>query len=213
MATQLEIARASGARIYRLHATSGLITGVSADGVIAAWRNPSADVPQHLLAIVCRARTVSGFTAAQQLALSAHWVTAFGSPAANYTGGTDLSDPATPAYNLLNQPLTASLDPYTAERTKSVLASGNVRIATTSALSHAGSPTIRTQPFARDSFSELATGASIHKGFCDAFFPVRDDDPPQMLGQNAGFIVKLPVALGAGGTVEFDLDVLWYERP
>jgi hypothetical protein len=212
MATAAQLARASGARLFRMSAVSGLITGVAQDGVVFAHLNPSSTVVQHLVEVQLKYRTVAGFTSAQEMALAASWVTAFGSPAANYTSGTDLSDPASnPAYVHLNQPLGSSVS-FTDERTKSVLASGNVRIADTGALSHAGSPTIKSQPFAWDNFSELAAGASIHKGFFD-FKWQPSNDAEGKLGENAGFVVRPPVAMGAGGTGRFHISYVWYEIP
>jgi hypothetical protein len=212
MATAAQLARASGARLFRMSAVSGLVTGVSADGVILAHRNPSAEVNQTPIEIRVKARTVAGFTAAQELAVAGHWVTAFDAASpANYAGGTDLSNPASnPAYVNLSVPLDTNYS-YTDERTKSVLVTGNVRIATTAALTHAGTPVIKSQPFAWDSFSELAAAATVNKGFAD--FVWRPSNGSEIsLGSNAGFIIKLPVGLGAGGTVRYAVEYVWAER-
>src|SRR5690348_3260205 len=97
MSTPAQLVRSGGGKLFRLTATSGLITGVSANGVLFAWRNPSSEKTQHFIDVRARARTVSGFTGAQEVAIAAHWVSSFA--AANYSGGTDLSDPASnPAY-------------------------------------------------------------------------------------------------------------------
>src|SRR6185436_19065476 len=87
---------------FNLSARSGLVAGaVSADGVLFAWRNPPTkidtttnQVAQRIKMLVVKARTVTGFPTAQEIALSAHFVSVFGSPVADYTGGTDLSDQA-----------------------------------------------------------------------------------------------------------------------
>ena len=212
MATAAQLARASGGRIFRMSAVSGLVAGVSADGVIFAHRNPSADVPQQLLELRVKGRTVSGFTTAQENAAAAHWVTAFDAASpANYSGGTDLSDPASnPAYINLSVPLDSNYS-YTDQRTKSNLVSGNVRIAATSALTHGGTPVIKSQPFAWDNFAELAAGATVNKGFFDILWRP-SNGAENMMGSNGGFIIKLPVALGAGGTVRYDVEYIWVER-
>jgi len=203
--------KTAGANIFRLGATSGLITGTSANGVILAWRNPSSEKAQRLLYLALKLRTVSGFTAAQEVALAAHVVTSFAT--ANYSGGTDLSDPASnPAYVNAGLMLNSAYS-YTTPRTKSVLATGNVRIATTGALTHAGSPVIQSQPFLWDTFSELATVATVQKGLCDLIYaPDRDVDHHLDFGSDAGFVVRLPIALGAGGTVRLNVEAVWAER-
>lgn len=200
--------QSSGGKIYRLAAVSGLITGVSADGVLFAFRNPtSSGKPLHLLDVRARARTIAGFTAAQELALGAHFVSSF--VAANYSGGTDLSNPASnPAYVLEGASLDAATS-YTVTRSESVLATGNVRIAGTDALTHAGSPVIRSQPFAYDAYADLAAAATVQKGRLDLGYAPELSQP---LGEDAGFIVKAPIALGAGGTVRLFVEVRWFER-
>jgi len=211
MATPAQLARASGARIFRMSAVSGLITTVTSNGVVFAHRNPSASVVQHLVELVVKYRTVAGFTSAQEMALAASWATAFGATPANYTGGTDLSDPASnPAYVNLGVPLGSSYS-YTDERTRSVLASGNVRIADTAALSHAGTPTINSQPFAWDNFSELAAAGTVNKGFFD-FKWQPSNDAEGAMGENAGFVIRPPITMGAGGTGRFQVSYVWYER-
>ncbi len=207
MTTSAPFARSSGGRLFRLAATSGLITGVSANGVIFAWRNPSTDKPQHLAYLKAKWRTVAGFTAAQEMALALHLVSSF--DGANYTGGTDLSDPASsPAYVRPDAGFGASL---TQNRIESVLVSGNVRIADTGALSHGGSPVIQSQPFLWESFAELAAAATVHKGHADLVYD------PQVQGElvlatSGGFIIRPPIALGAGGTGRLSVEVGWYER-
>jgi len=204
--TTADSIRSSGGRLFRLAATSGLITGVSADAVLFAWRNPSADKLQFLQSLRVRWRTVAGFTAAQEMAVAAHLVSSFA--AANYTGGTDLSNPASsPAFVRRDAAFGASL---TENRSESVLATGNVRIADTGALSHAGSPVIAAHALLRDSFAELAAAATVPKGKLDLDFDPRDEGE-QQLGHDGGFIVRAPVAMGAGGTGRLSVEVCWYE--
>jgi hypothetical protein len=204
--------KTAGANIFRLGATSGLITGTAANAVVFAFRNPSAsEKGLRLLYLGLKARTVSGFTTAQEVALAAHVVTSFN--ALNYTGGTDLSNPASnPAYVNAGLMLNSAYS-YTTPRTKSVLATGNVRIATTDALAHAGTPVIQSQPFLWDAFAELGAAATVHKGLCDLIYaPDRDVDHHLDFGADAGFVVRLPIALGAAGTIRLNVEAVWAER-
>lgn len=216
MATAAQLARASGGRIFRMSAVSGLITGIAQDGVVFAHRNPSSSVLQELVEINVKYRTVAGFTAAQEMALEGRWVTAFDTASpANFSGGTDLSDPASsPAYIHLNLPIQNNATfttSFTDERTKSVLVSGNVRIATTAALTHGGTPVVKSQPFEWDNFSELAAAATVNKGFFDWRWRPSNQAEGK-IGENAGFVLRTPVAMGAGGTGRFKIDYVWVER-
>lgn len=203
--------RIAGGRVFRLAATSGLITGLSANDVVLAWRWPATEVLQTLLYLSLKWRTVAGFTTAQELALAAHVVTSFG--AANFTGGTDLSDPASnPAYANTELPLDSSYS-YVVPGTKSQLVAGNVRIATTGTLTQGAAPTVKSQPFLWDEFSELAASASTHKGIMDLVYaPDRDVDDALCFGGDAGFIVRTPIALGAAGTGRLSVEAVWHER-
>lgn len=204
---------------FNLSARSGLIAGVvSADGVIFAWRNPPTRlngetnvVGQRIKMMIAKARTVTGFPTAQEIALSAHSVAVFGSPVADYTGGTDLSDQAagTDAVRRLGP----DVGPKPLQQ--SILQSGNVRIASTAALTHAGSPTIKTHPFASDSWQELATSATVQEGGCDLIWTPSPEGSQNCKGviypPGAGFIVKLPIGLGATGTIRAFVEVFWEE--
>jgi hypothetical protein len=205
MTTPAQIARSSGGRLFRLAATSGLITGLSANDVMFAWRNP--DSFQWIAELRVKWRTVAGFTAAQEMALGAHLVSSFA--ATNYASGTDLSNPASnPAYIRQDEGFGASLTKATE---KSRLVSGNVRISDTGALTHAGSPVIQSQPFLWDAYAELAAAATVHKGRAEMLF-APNDQRELVLGADGGFIVRAPVALGAGGTGRLSVEVSWYER-
>jgi len=198
--TTAEQARLSGARLFRLAATSGLITGLSANDVIFAWRNP--ELFQWIAKLRVKWRTVAGFTAAQEMAIAAHLVSSFDDT--NYGSGTDLSNPSSsPAYIRGDEGFGASL---TAAREKTRLVAGNVRIADADALTHGASPTIQAQPFLWDSFAELAAAATVHKGRADLHH-----EGELTLGPDGGFIVRAPIALGAGGTGRLSVEVCWYE--
>lgn len=207
---------------FNLSARSGLIAGaVSADGVLFAWRNPPTKIEgtttvtntasQRIKMIVAKARTVTGFPTAQEVALAIHSVSVFGSPVADYTGGTDLSDQAggTDAVRRLGPDIGGK------PQQQSALATGNVRIATTAALTHAGSPTIKTHPFASDSWFELATATTVQEGGCDVIWTPSPEGSTNCRGliypAGTGFIIKVPVALGATGTIRLWVEVFWEE--
>lgn len=207
MATNSQLIRSSGGKLFRLHAVSGLVTGLSANDVMFAFRNPDAAVPLAVQSVRAKWRTVAGFTAAQELAIALHLVSSFDDE--NYAGGTDLSDPATdPAYVRRDAGFGASLADT---RTKSRLVSGNIRIATTGALTHGGTPVIQAHPFLWDSSAELAAAATVHKGRAELSFDPTDLDELEV-GADGGFVIRAPIALGAGGTGRLSVEVCWFER-
>lgn len=199
---------------FHLAAKSGLIAAATAaDSVLFAWRNPSSTVTQYLHRLEVKLRTQTGFTAQFENALEAYDVSAFGSPAANYTGGTDLSHPTTAANKAYRR---LSVDAQIKPKQETILESGNVRIASTGALSHAGSPTIASHPFLYDSFAELVAGDAVHKGFFDMIWPPPTDldrpVPARPLEPGAGFVLRNPVQTAATGAYRFWVSVIWSEK-
>lgn len=204
---------------FSLSAHSGLIAGaVSADSVLFAWRNPPTlsdgatnVVGQRLKLLVVKHRTITGFPTAQEVAWGAYEVTRFGSSPADYTGGTNLSDQAagTDAIRRLGP------DPGPKNAQTSVLQSGNVRIATTQGLSHAGTPTIRTHPFAHDSHFELAASSTVQEGAFDLVWSPSLEAVEGRKGllflPGTGFVLRNPIALGASGTCRIFVEVFWEE--
>jgi hypothetical protein len=207
MATNSQLIRSSGGRLFRLHAVSGLITGLSANDVMFAFRNPDTTLPLCLQSLKARWRTVAGFTAAQEVAIAAHLVSSFA--ATNYASGTDLSHPTSnPAYVRRDVGFGATL---TEPRSKSRLVTGNVRISDTGALTHAGSPVIQAHPFLWDNAAELAAAATVAKGRAEIAFDPSDQDELEV-GADGGFVIRAPIALGAGGTGRLSVEVCWFER-
>lgn len=140
---------------YSLSAPSGVLAaGLAANAVIFAWRNPptladgSVNVKHQkirLLNVYLQALTSN---TAQEISIQARLISLFGSGPADFSGGTDLSNPAAPAYRLIGP------DPGGRDRNPAatgpavVLQSGNVRIATTVALTEpAGTSTKEAFPF------------------------------------------------------------------
>lgn len=195
---------------FHLSAKSGIIAGaISANGVLFAWRNAITNKHQFLEALTVKWRTLTGFPAEQEIQIAVLPVIAFGASPANYAGGTDLSDytggSAVVATNAITPRSKNRRDQALVLR--SALETGNVRIASTAALTHGGIPTIATHPWMADSTIELAAGASIRRGFIDVFWeaPKRGDALVDYEGlwpipPENGFVVTVPIALGATGT-------------
>jgi hypothetical protein len=193
---------------FHLSAKSGIIAGaVSANAVLFAWRNSHAKKWQFLEALTVKWDTLTGFPTEQEIGIEVLPVTSFAS--ANYTGGTDLSDytggSAVLATNAIKPRSKNRADQGTVLR--SHLESGNVRIATTGGLSHAGAPTIATHPWMAGSYTELAANAAIPRGFLDIFWeaPKRGDALVDFEGLKPmppenGFVIRNFIALGATGT-------------
>lgn len=195
---------------FHLSAKSGLIAGtVTADSVLFAWRNSITNKHQFLEALTVKWRTITGFPTEQEIQLAVLPVTAFGGTPANYSGGTDLSNytggSAVVATNAIKPRAKNRADQSLTLRSQ--LATGNIRIATTGALSHGGSPTIATHPWMVDGFVELASNAAVPRGFLDMFWEaprnsedIVDYEALWPLPPENGFIITNPIALGATGT-------------
>jgi hypothetical protein len=206
---------------WHLSAKSGVIAAsLAANSVLFHFRNPALKsdgitentVKIRLKLLYVKWRTITGYTSGQELALEASQVTAFGAVPADYTGGTDLSHPSTEAnqaYRYLGP------DPWPTTVASS-LQSGNVSIATTAGLSHTQTPTIKTHPFAWDSYRELDTGAAIPRGAFDMVWT------PSLEGSlggkglrmdpGTGFVIRNPIALGAGGTGRMFVELVYEQE-
>lgn len=197
--------------VFHLAAKSGLIAAATAaDSVLFAWRNGNATAVQFLHRLEVWAATVTGFSAAFEHAWEARDVSDF--DGANYTSGTDLSHPTTAGNKAYRR---ISLDTMLKPVAESVLESGNVRIATTGALAHAGSPVIASHPFAYGSVGELITGDTIARGRPSFVWEqpvVNGVRVPRVMLPDAGFVVRNPVATAAAGTVRLFVSVLWSEK-
>ena len=192
---------------FQLSAKSGLIAGTSAADVVFAWRWPGvAPDIQWITGIEVKGRTVSGFTSAQEVAVDLLPVSDFGG--ANYTGGTDLSHPTTAA----NHAYIARTTPYGLDTTQraSKFASGNVRIADTGALSQGATPVIASHPILWDAYADLAAAATVQKGRFDARW-TPPDGKAWGIGNDAGFVLQLPIGLGSGGTFRLFVSVFFAE--
>jgi hypothetical protein len=197
--------------VYHLAAKSGLVAAATAaDSVLFAWRNPSSTAYQFLHRLEVIAQVVTGYSAAFENALEARDVSSFAS--AQYTGGTDLSHPSTAANKAYRR---LDVDALLKPKAETVLASGDVRIADTGGLSHAGSPVIASHPFAFGSVGELVTGDTVPRGkpaFVWEATEVAGVLVPRAMGPDAGFVIRNPIQLGAAGTLRLFVSVLWSEK-
>lgn len=186
---------------YRTGAKSGLIAGVAAgdatNGALwsARWAPPvaGASVPdKRRFAVISRFRarwfTISGFTAAQEVALDLFKLTGFTAP---YTAGTGLVP-----------------TPHRTTFPTSIM-TGQMALAVQLT---AGTQTLAAEPYAGGAYSELAAGATVGKGFFDLIIPNDDFDRyPLILAPNEGLMVRNAIALGAGGTGRLIVEMDWDE--
>jgi hypothetical protein len=208
--TQRSLGNYEGA--YRVAAVSGLITGVAKDATVFSMRwNPATTPYSEGMVKLCaiqrlraKWRTVSGFTAAQEVGLAAFVARSF---SANDSGGTavTLTGP--------NQEKRVGVAAPTGVNGRGMPASQmtNMQIANTGAMT-AGTRTLDAQPFAQDVFAELAAAATVPKGRFDVEFGNTDQPGfPIILSANEGVVITNTVAMGAGGTARLIVEVDWLE--
>lgn len=181
---------------FHVSGLSGVVAAsLAADSVLFHFRVPATGTAAvRLKRLRALWRTIAGYTAAQEVSLGAYQVTAFGAVPADYTGGTSLGGTIR----------TIGPDTAVKPRRASALADGNISICTTAGLVHAGTPTVASQPFAFEGGSELATGAAIARGGLDLEWQPSAEAAADRKGlvfiPGHGFVLRNPIALGAGGT-------------
>jgi hypothetical protein len=179
-------------------------------GVIFAWRNASLTNKQYVERVRFELSPITLPTGPQEAALALFFQSVM---SANYTGGTDLV--AAPRNRILDvQRITAS-----GQVPVSVVAAGNVMIATTAALAAGGGDVIDANPWSqRSAQMPAATAGSAPAGLVLEWKnPSQADhhnNPEQgcmILGPDQGFNITLPVALGAAFTARLTAEVDWLE--
>ena len=192
---------------FHVSGLSGVVAAsLAADSVLFHFRNPDTNTAAcRLKRLVAKWRTIAGYTASQEVSMGAYYVSAFGATPADYTGGTSLGG----TIRVLGP------DTGSKPRRTTILAAGNVSIATTAGLSHAGTPTVASQPFAYDGANELAAAATVAKGGFDLVWQPSDEAIDHRKGlvliPGTGFIIRNPIALGAGGTGRLFVEAYWEE--
>jgi hypothetical protein len=200
---------------YRVAAVSGLVTGVAAASPTAGhlfamrWSPPTSGPRILKVCLIQRIRakwrTISGFTAAQEVGLDLSVLRGY---SANHSGGTAVT------LTTQNQQKRGGTTPSTTVSAQGMLPSlmADMRIAAAGALT-AGTHTFDAQPIARDGYSENAAAATVPLGRFDMEFLNADavGDCPIVLGPNEGLCIRNVVAQGAGGTARIIVEVDWLE--
>lgn len=183
---------------YRLCEETGLITGVAAGtasaGFLFAFRWTHATKLALITSFRARWATITGFTTLQEVGMQLFRATSY---TASSSGGT--------AITLTGENLRK-------RATHGTTTVADARISTTGALT-AGTLTLDTHKMAAGSFSELAVGATVPKGFFEIGF--NQGDPgftyPLVLSQNQGLILRNSIAMGADGTARVAVEMEWLE--
>jgi hypothetical protein len=212
-------------KTFHLGAVSGLVATLAANDAVFAFRKPTgttADVYIERIRIRCVMTTPPTTTSDQEFALHVNKVTAM---TANFTGGTDLSDSATPATTYAIQCTT--LDRLRVRETDqvktSLLVAGNARIATTGTLTSAGSPVINPHPFLRGhqrfpGATALAAGASCVEFMAEwkpamaRFMSQTPVDGCLPLLDDEGIVVRAPIAIANSLVVRVGVELDWFEQ-
>ncbi len=197
---------------FHVGAFSGTIAAsLAQNSVLFAFRNPSQSAGIRIRRVEAITRAITGPTATEQISLAAAWASAF---TANYSGGTDLSDPTAPAYFTVG-PESGIGQKKQGVDTSSVLATGNVMIATTAGLATA-TPTISAFPFAYDERQEVIVSTIQDRpGLNLIWEPTAEEiegGKGRVLKQDMGFVIRNPIATGAGHTFRLYVRVAWGEQ-
>ena len=197
---------------FRVAAVSGLTTGIAANAPVFSMRwNPASSPYQEGMVRFCviqrlraKWRTITGFTAAQEIGLAAYVARSF---TVADSGGTALTLTTTNAQKRTGVP------PGTAGVTTGGMPTtqATINIATTGTLT-AGTRTLDAQPFAEEVFADLAAAATVPKGRFEAEF-VNQDQPgfPLVLSPQEGIVIQNVIAQGAAGTARIIVEVDWLE--
>ena len=189
---------------YRSGKYSGLITTVAAGTGTAGhlwaarWSVPAATqlLDKRRVAVLqrlrIRAKTIAGFTAAQEFQIALYKMTAY---TAAHTGGSAVV--AEKKLNTMPAPLLTQ------------------RIAAAAELT-AGTHTIGTDPIGADSSAELAAAATVAKGSAEIFLSSEDliQHPIELFDTGAaaeGLLLRNEILMGAGGTVRLTVEMDWLE--
>jgi hypothetical protein len=196
---------------FHLGATSGLIATAAANGVIFAWRNPSSTKKQYIKSVRAVGLVTTLPSAEQETALALRQATFVD----DYTDGTDLAALYKPTW-LDKQRATAAL-----MIPSSVLTAGCVRIATTAALTAGATPpTFFGADRAWDGVVALVAGAAVEKAkiLIDWKSPHLaadsngyDDVGNMILGEDEGFVIRMPIAIANSLVARVHVDVEWME--
>lgn len=207
---------------FHLHAVSGLVATAAANGVLFAWHNPSSTRKQYIQRVRATLITTTPPTTTNHQEVALEMTKAvFASSGGDYTDGKNLSDPATAAnYAVRNRNLDLQRVTSTGQTPVSILTSGNVRIADTAAMTAGASPpTIDAHPWAWDGVRVIGDGTvtvnpSVYLDWVNPTPAVHHESPEigcLPLGQDAGFLIRMPIAIANSLVVRCAVEVEWLE--
>lgn len=179
---------------YKLAAFSGLTTGMGANAPVFSFRWGDASRLCTIERLRVTATVVTGFTAAQEIALDAVIARAF---TVADTSGTAITP-------------TGSVNK--ARTSYGTTLVSDVRIATTAALT-AGTRTLDANPFMAEASKTLAAAATVQDTRLEATFDTYGAQAhPIILAASEGIVVRSVIAQGAAGTVRWSVSMAWTER-
>lgn len=178
---------------YRIGVTTGLTTGLSANDPIFSFRWGSTTHRCAIRQLRVAIQIVTPFTAANEVSANAIFARTF---TASDTGGTALTLTGN----------NASLHSFSGTASRVT----DARVATTGTLT-AGTRTLDSQPFLQCVAGQLLAAAAAAQSTASAQYDALPERHPIVLTSNEGIIVRSGVALGAGGTVRFAIDLEWSE--
>ncbi len=205
---------------FHLHAVSGLIATSAAAGVLFAWHNPSSTRKQYIQRVRATALVTTLPSAAQEFSIEMARAV-FASASGDYTDGQNLSDPATAAnYAIRNRNLDLQKVTALGQIPVSILDSGNVRIASTAALTAGASPpTIDAHGWAWDGIVAVVAaativGPTIYMDWVNPSQGLHHESPeigclPRSTDE--GFVIRTPIAIANSLVTRLAVEVEWLE--
>ena len=186
---------------YSVGALTGNFAGAGANTPFFSMRFVAGSAGQSQIAIIRRIVVsfvqTTGFTTAQQVAFGLYFARSF---TASDSGGTQINMAGN------NQKL------RTAYPTSQFATGGDIRIATTAALS-AGARTIDTQALAVQNgwCGTTLTTTGVVQPAQIALYEARPGETPMVLANNEGLVLNNLIALGAGGVLTLAVSIDWNE--
>ena len=182
---------------YRVCAYTGAMTAIAAGTATAGHIFAARWAQATKLALITNLRakfvTVTGFTAAQEIGIDAFIARSY---TASHSAQTALT-----------------LSGNAAKKRSSYSSTGfaDIRISNTGPLT-AGTHTLDPNPFAAGFAKEMATGAAVPTSFCELSFSLGDlAAHPIVLSENTGIVIRNVIALAAGATARFTVEMDWLE--
>ena len=178
---------------YKLAAFSGLTTGMAANATVFAFRWGDATRVCQIERIRVVSAVITGFTAAQEIAIASHVARSW---SVSDSGGASITPTTNDAKAKANYPTSLATD---------------VRISSAAALT-AGTRTLDANPFMVDTGYTLAAAATVQNARLAVEFNANGQQAhPIKLVSNEGIVIRSPIAQGAVGTVRWGVEVWWTE--